>query len=153
MGASEVTLTDLPYVLPLMQGNVERHRDMIQESGCYKIECKACDWFAPAKFMEEYYGRHGQPDKEHVILLADCVWVQELVSPLLATIKLLITREPSSVVIISYQRRGKPAHEEFFAGLDEIFGTVRDIDVVSLGMSKPESLQLLECHVSTTLQT
>jgi hypothetical protein len=85
-----------------------------------------------------------------VILIADCVWVQELVQPLLVTLeKLLDGRSRPVQVLISYQRRGKAAHEDFWSGIHSLFDVVREPDTLHVGLEKPDCLYLLECHTTT----
>lgn len=141
LGAEQVILTDLPYCLPLMRANVNRHRTNVMASGCRRIECATCDWFDPPHMNE--FGAD-------VILIADCVWVQELVQPLLATLeKLLEGRSRPVQVLISYQRRGKAAHEDFWSGIHSLFHVVREPDTLHVGLEKPDCLHLLECHTTT----
>jgi hypothetical protein len=79
-GAKEVILTDLSHALPLIGANIDRHRVQLNAAGCEQMTCKPCDWFRP--LPEELL--QWQPQ---VLLVADCVWMQELVAPLLATIR------------------------------------------------------------------
>jgi hypothetical protein len=74
--------------------------------------------------------------------------MQELVAPLLATIRQFIERAaPADVpVIISYQRRGKSTHEEFWVGIHSLFRHVQEIDVSSVGLEASPVLFLLECR-------
>lgn len=94
LGAKEVVMTDLQYALPLMAENAERNEQSI---GNGRISCKECDWFNPPK-MENILEC---PD---VILVADCVWLSSLVTPLLQTLK-IYTMNNSTKVIITYQQR------------------------------------------------
>jgi hypothetical protein len=76
--------------------------------------------------------------------------MQELVAPLLATIRqftdVVAPTHPDVPVIISYQRRGKSTHEEFWAGIHSLFRHVQEIDVSSIGLEASEVLFLLECR-------
>ena len=176
LGAKEVLLTDLPYALPNMRENVRRNARLLQEAGCMNVICSACDWYNPPSLEElgaavtatnAYNGSstnqgdsHCEPPQDatqklswipDIILIADCVWMQELVAPLLATLKhFILSAEKASPfkkrpeILISYQRRGKSTHEEFWSGLHTSFdATVEEIDVSSVGLTKPESIYLL----------
>ena len=160
-GAIEVTMTDLPHSLPLIESNIEHHRTLLSHAGCRKICCQSCDWLVP-------------PPKEllsnapyDVILVADCVWMQELVAPLLNTIKRLSAPLPAdedgalsehttkaaagakitTKVLISYQRRGKPTDDAFWTGIHSLFRTVLNVDVTTVGLIKRDSFCVLECQL------
>jgi hypothetical protein len=146
LGAKEVILSDLPHALPLIQKNIERSLHAVSAAaGCQQqrrastSRCMECDWFCPPN--NELLSWHAD-----VILVADCIWIQELVAPLLTTIKQLTDDNKDATVLISYQRRGKPTHVEFWTGIHSLFGQVNEIDVSSVGLDKPESLFLLNCH-------
>jgi len=167
-GASEVVLTDLEYTMPLMNANVERNRRAFTSAGCRRVTCKVLDWFHPPTTLSELgfssvlpeedgedsktttdlpttksnhqYADHQLPQPQpDVLLIADCIWLEELVTPLLQTVERIlqlchdknnnnnnrVQEEPSPVVVlISYQRRGKGAHDAFMNSLKSIFDTV-----------------------------
>ena len=141
LGAEQVILTDLPHALPLIRKNIDSHRSALKQSGCQSMTSMACDWFRPLP---------GDLDSFHpnVILVADCVWMQELVDPLLATMKRLTDDDGDrQQVLISYQRRGKPTHEEFISGLYSLFTHVREVDTyATCSLKKPESLYIFDCR-------
>lgn len=146
LGASEVVLTDLPYCLSLMQDNVNHHYEVASTRGCQRIECTVCDWFDPPS-LNEFGSDEEEEWNADVILVADCVWVQELVLPLLNTLKKLTAQSKSHPiqVIISYQQRGKDAHEVFWDGIHSLFLVVDEVDTASVKIKKPECLHLFEC--------
>jgi len=162
LGAKEVVLTDLEYSLPLMEDNVQRNIKQVRESNCETITCRMCDWFDPTSLdtfgfsssskkavvsnvvKEEESSLSLFPD---VILIADCVWLEELVDPLLRTLDALAGF--GTKVIVSYQRRGKDTHDKFWSGLHNTFGSVLDVDadkIFSYGLDKPNIFYLLECE-------
>ena len=145
-GAKEVILTDLAHALPLISENIDRHRVQLDTAGCEQMTCTPCDWFRP---LPEELLRF-QPQ---VLLVADCIWMQDLVAPLLATIQQLIevaappaADDDDVPVIISYQRRGKSTHDEFWAGIHSLFRHVQEIDLSSIGLKPSQVLFLLECR-------
>ena len=144
LGAKDVVLTDLPYCLPLMRANVEDHRADLLASGCQRIECNTCDWFDPPAMDKLGASCDWEPD---IVLIADCVWVQELVTPLLSTLEKLIACR-STRVIISYQRRGKATHEDFWSGIHSLFDVVLEPDISHMGIKKPDCLHLLDCRTA-----
>lgn len=87
-GARHVTLTDLPEVLPLLESNVQRNLKVLQETTA-TVSCQACDWFQPLPRELK------QQQPFDVILVADCVWTQDLVAPLLTILKQL-TEDPAA---------------------------------------------------------
>jgi len=133
LGAKRVIMTDLPYALPLMQANVQKNIVTSTE-----VECRKCDWFNPPDFS-------GNDWLADVVLLADCVWVQELVPPLIATLeKFMIQHSP--IVLVSYQQRGKTAHELFWQGMHQLFSIILEVDIASCGLSKPDVLHIYQCQ-------
>jgi Lysine methyltransferase len=150
LGAKEVLLTDLPYALPNMQTNLDHHAELCGHS---RMVCQALDWYDPpswqdlGEIMKPNNNTHWIPE---VILVADCVWMQELVGPLFATLQTLAPKDGQSSVnamriLISYQRRGKSTHEEFWNGLHTRFpnAIVTEVDVSQVGLSKPDVIYLL----------
>ena len=80
------------------------------------------------------------------MLIADCVWLEELVNPPMNTIEIL-SSIMNTEVIITYQRRGKAAHDIFWKRLHSAFTSIEDVDTMGLcGLLKPESISLLICH-------
>lgn len=134
LGARSVTLTDLAYALPVAEQNVERYRDGWTSAGCQSIICRELDWFDPPQHVE-------QPID--CILVADCVWMEELVQPLLHTLRLL-TADTSTPVFISYQQRGKSTHEAFWVGLRTLFSSI--VELSDPVVPQPDVLKLFHCH-------
>ena len=120
-----------------MQSNVDRHEGAVKARGCERIECAVCDWFDPPNPSEFGAGAD-------VILVADCVWLQELVQPLLTTLEKLVGSR-NVQVIIAYQRRGRDAHQEFWSKIHSLFTVVRETDTALVGLRKPDCLYLLNC--------
>lgn len=170
LGAKDVLVTDLPYTLANMQANVDQHAHLWTNAGCQQLKCHTCDWFHPPTLHElavvmsppssSSAGESSitNPDwRPDVILIADCVWMHELVAPLLATVEQWTkirrsnwdTTQQSTKVIISYQRRGKDTHEAFMAGLHSKFGGTHivEMDVSAVGLSKPDSIVLLSMDI------
>jgi predicted nicotinamide N-methyase len=142
LGAREVCLTDLPYALPLLTENImaNQHQFHNADEDC-RVTCTTCDWFHPSAVHNTTVD---------VILVADCVWLEELVDPLLHTLDKL-TQEASSSscttrILITYQRRGKSTHERFLNGLHSIFHRIHDIDTNQFGIYKPDVFSVLECQ-------
>lgn len=147
-GAREVVLTDLPYCLPLMQENVHRHHEAAAERGCRRMECTICDWYDPPALCEFGGTEDDEAWSADVILVADCVWVQELVQPLVNTLEQLLAEADHPVqVILSYQQRGKDTHEAFLTGIQSIFNDVREVNA---SLTNPECFHLFKC--SKTLE-
>mmetsp|Transcript_16325 Transcript_16325/g.23028 ORF Transcript_16325/g.23028 Transcript_16325/m.23028 type:complete len:342 (-) Transcript_16325:123-1148(-) len=151
LGAKQVVMTDLPYALPLMKLNAKHHNDDMVSSGCEQVECVECDWFNPKSMsdlgsvitMKQHKDEQWQAD---VLLVADCVWLHELVAPLLATLRKIVQEATNPLlVVVSFQRRAAKTHEAFWNGLRSIFSCVDEVDTASLGLEKPDVIYLLEC--------
>jgi hypothetical protein len=162
LGAQSVLMTDLPCVLPLLQSNIYRNRNLITTNStnyAISMQCCECDWY------QQPLSSRIMDFSANVILVADCVWIQELVEPLLTTLRSLVTTSSSTLkrdtgedtnggdsgddvhVLISYQRRGKGTHEAFWKGLCELFSSIESVDTDAAGIDKPEVLQLLSCRL------
>lgn len=145
LGATEVLVTDLPYALPNMQQNINRHAELCPSES--RMVCHALDWYSPPSFDDLGIVMTTQRQQRwvpQVILVADCVWMQDLVEPLLSTLQTLACH-PGQKVLISYQRRGKSTHEEFWNGIHTRFpnAAISEVDLASLGLSKPDVIYLL----------
>ena len=143
-GAAEVVLTDLQYCLPLMEENVQRNMAAAKSSGCERMECRVLDWFQPPTHLSQLGFASDQAP--NVILIADCVWLEELVAPLIQTIQqiLRLSAEGEPKVIISYQRRGKGAHDAFLAGLQGTFDRIEEVGD-DAQLNKPDVMHIFEC--------
>lgn len=139
VGAKEVVMTDLPYALPLMQENVERNASSLKG----KTECKECDWFKPPP-VGGLFGSTNEDFHPDVILVADCVWLSRLIAPLLQTLK-SYTTNASTKVIVTYQQRGRDAHEEFWQEIHDIFDVVIIDTEKSVGLVKPDVFHVFAC--------
>lgn len=145
LGANHVIMTDLPYALPLMKANVQRnihhyqHQQLKQQPKrqILGIDCQPCDWFHPTHLMQW---------SADVVLLADCVWIQELVPPLLQTLEMFVAQHESVMMIVSYQQRGKAAHTMFWEGMNQLFSRIVELDITSMGLSKPHVLHVYKCQ-------
>ena len=133
-------MTDLEYALPLMEENVQRNvgKDLNHQS----IKCKACDWYKPQP-ISELCENSDEPD---VILVADCVWLNHLISPLIHTLQTYTENATNTKVIITQQQRGKDAHEYFIESIHDIF----DVEIIdtekTVGLAKPDVFYVLECR-------
>mmetsp|Transcript_3808 Transcript_3808/g.5827 ORF Transcript_3808/g.5827 Transcript_3808/m.5827 type:complete len:334 (-) Transcript_3808:354-1355(-) len=149
LGANQVVMTDLPYALPLMKLNVGYNYDDIIKSGCEQVVCVECDWFNPQSMSALGSSMVAQEDEQwqaDVLLVADCVWLHELVAPLLATLRKLVQEATAPLlVVVSFQRRAAKTHEAFWSGLHSIFTHVEEVDIASMDLEKPEVIHLLEC--------
>jgi hypothetical protein len=143
IGAYEVIMTDLNYALPLMQENSNRNESLWNDR-CKTIQCKECDWFRPPP-VSALFGNNNGPD---VILVADCVWIAPLIAPLLQTLKTFV--DDSTTVIITYQQRGKDAHDEFWEGIHNMFDVVIVDTEMTVGLAKPDVFHVLECKKRIT---
>ncbi len=132
LGAERVIMTDLPYTMELMKANVERN-------GLSRaVECRLCDWLEPPDFESSW--------RANVVLIADCVWIDDLITPLLTTISSFIESSHGQVcVLISYQRRGKSANDLFWAGMNKLF---HEVEKVELNINKPDSLDVYQCKIN-----
>jgi hypothetical protein len=88
LGARHTTLTDLPDVIPSLEANVLRNLETIQQCNFtddVPLTVRACDWMQPPSDLLQ--------SRFDVILVADCVWTEDLVEPLLSVLKALTETE------------------------------------------------------------
>jgi predicted nicotinamide N-methyase len=151
LGAKHVVMTDLPYTMDLMQSNTDRNAELIFNHHNHHgnashqspvVECDVCDWFHPEQSSSRVIGSSSDDrDRENassanfdLIVVADCVWLEQLVVPLMNTLRFLVNRQTKDVsppsILLSYQRRGKATHELFVEQLHTYFD-VTYLDVAS----------------------
>ncbi len=117
------------------------NRRAIDEVNCKRVECMLLDWFNPPP-IDALFETGLYPE---VMLIADCVWVEELVNPLMDTVEQLCGED--TLVMITYQRRGKAAHDLFWQRLEQIFTRIEIIDTKErFDLEKPESIHLIHCQ-------
>lgn len=143
LDAKEVILSDLEYTLPLINSNVSLNDAMINKRFCKKIECVEIDWFDPPESKVLCSQTKVFPQ---VMLIADCVWLEDLVNPLMDTVEKLCHKHTN--VVITYQRRGRAAHDLFWKRLRGIFSSIENVDTMErCSLDKPESICLLICRI------
>jgi predicted nicotinamide N-methyase len=113
---ADVTLTDLPNVLPLTQLNIHKNKDVLRTAIVFSklnhddvhrpndVVAKALDWTKAEPMWED--------EKFDVILGADLMYDTHLAQSLADTIARLLT-SPSSIVIISHEHRKEHVDDEF----------------------------------------
>ena len=144
VGASSVLLTDLDSCLPLMKRNVSRNDELF---GHCRIACDEYDWF----HQHTSSGRNGDAlpccclqelSSLDLILVADCVWLLELVEPLLMTLSFCLNQFPNAAIIMSYQRRGLATNDALCKGLKRRFSRIEILPQLPT-VPQPKTLQIL----------
>lgn len=111
MGASKVTITDLPEFLGLMEKNIMENRDRL---GC-PVEARELSW-GNEQQMRQF------PIPE-VVLVADCIYYEQSLEPLVSTLHKVCS--PDTIVLLSYEERttgNKPQlQKKFFDMMEEHF--------------------------------
>ena len=153
LGARAVILTDLPCELERLQRNVTANHQQVlcsQETTTTVVTCQACDWYNPPELSDLLASSLPSSSSASasaistldMILVADCVWIEELVEPLFSTLRRYATKETR--VLITYQRRGKATDQAFWSALHEAFGSVEELHPP--GLYKPDVFHLLSCQ-------
>ena len=137
LGASPTILTDLPYAMSGLEWACDKNRPEGRPGAIAAV----ADWSEPDRAVDAVLAasRGATPQ---LVLLADVVWVEELVEPLVATLEALCERclaHSSSEVVLgsgrdellslgtgpliiaAHQTRAAQTDAEFFAALDRRF--------------------------------
>jgi len=117
LGASEVTLTDLAFLLPRLRGNAARNAPALAAAGCAEVRALALDWTTVLP-----------PEVAAVlpscarVLASDVVWVDELLQPLATTLcAIMRAAAPGAVALLSYQERSRATTARLFGLLRACF--------------------------------
>lgn len=95
-------LTDLPEVLPSLEQGVAANAGW----GAHQlVSLAACDWSDPPRDA----GALGLPGPPALVLAADCVWLEPLVSPFVSTLARLAG--PHTRVLLAHQSRSARVDE------------------------------------------
>lgn len=146
VGATCVLLTDLADVIPLLNENATTNQSLWQ--GHCSVSCTSLDWFHPDPLpvpppVDDTNSCNASWD---VVLLADCVWTLDLVSPLIRTLRALVEQAwiagGSIELLTSYQRRGVHTHEAFWDNMGLLFD-VQELNPSSYGIDSPNPKLLL----------
>jgi hypothetical protein len=116
-------LTDLAEALPALESNVRANPSI--ENSITVIEC---DWCNPdvdslLKALSSDASETKGTNKINLIVAADCVWLEELVPPFVATIEKII-KEAGSIetrVLLGYQSRSRRVDDLLFGLLKKTF--------------------------------
>ena len=134
LGAASIVLTDLSYCQSLLQSNINANKHLIN---CH-CACQVYDWFQPHLHSFD-------PCLVDIILVADCVWLESLVLPLIqALVHLVGHNETKKTVYMSYQRRGKNTHELLIKQLSAKFA-VDSLPIESLGKFPHQTFFIFKC--------
>ncbi|XP_068208641.1 protein N-lysine methyltransferase METTL21D-like [Palaemon carinicauda] len=111
MGASKVTITDLPEFVHLMEKNIEENRHVIKG----QVKAKALEW-GNKEHIDAI-------DKPKVILVADCIYYEKSLEPLISTLRSI--SGPHTTILLSYEERTTGnkllLQEKFFELMDQYF--------------------------------
>jgi predicted nicotinamide N-methyase len=100
LGAFQVTLTDMDYVLGATSSNITRN-------GVVDVSRTSClDWTRPEKSDIEWH-------KVDLLLSSDTLWLDHLIEPLVNTLRVACKANPAIQIIISNQRRSNAVWEKF----------------------------------------
>ena len=139
LGAQQVVLTDLPSAVPRLRRNIDANRAVFPSYT--SVSCCPCDWFDPCNLSDLLPSSH--PD---LVLVADCVWMEDLIEPLFATLRRYTMTPSASRVLFAYQRRGKRTDEVFWEALSSLFGTIEHLHLPHPILPRPDIFHLLVCH-------
>ncbi|KAK7021978.1 hypothetical protein SK128_006312 [Halocaridina rubra] len=110
LGASQVTITDLQKFLPLMAMNIKKNKEVID----VEVEAKVLEWG-----NRDHIGAIQKPN---VILVADCIYYEQSLEPLISTMRNMC--EKNTVILMSYEERttgDKPSvQNNFFEIMDRL---------------------------------
>lgn len=108
-GLKELILTDLPFLCPLISENclLNGYKDAMS-AGHLKVESLPWGVLEVAPIIEPI----------DIVLISDCVYIEECFDLLLQTLKCLIT--PRTVCYMSYEKRRR-AEKRFFVALNRAF--------------------------------
>ncbi len=108
LGAEEVMLTDLPYALTNLQHNVEYNIQInVPLLNSSKIKVSKVDWYDASSYPVDC--------SFDLILGADIVWLEELISPLVNTLKACASS--SAMILIAHQTRTMRTDKALFGAL------------------------------------
>lgn len=109
------------------------------------VQCCTCDWFNPPELTSLLKGT-GSTCLD-LIIVADCVWTDELVQPLFNTLSQYV-KAGTTQVIICYQQRGKRTDDAFWASVKEMFGEegVEYLQPFDECLSAPDVFHVLSCR-------
>jgi len=141
LGADQVMLTDLEYTLDNIRDNVKLNQgNFVYE----KVDVFELDWMkisaedsekqlectdTPPATVDPLHADSQKPVQTildrvkgtSLILAADVVWVEELISPLVLTIrKILDVADPNCLLYLSYQSRSTRADRKLFGLIKEV---------------------------------
>ena len=134
LGAN-VTLTDLPRILPLLEEGISANRELIENTQRYKenhfIRALPLKWGNKSDVNEVcrkttkneiYVG--GPPE---LVLVSDCVYFEESLAPLIFTLRELVKASNNSATILlsyeirDYSEKKKKVKEDFFSLAERYF--------------------------------
>ena len=139
LGAT-VYATDLEELVPLIRKNIDENTCSMKGS----IKGVALKWGAKGDVL----GLHRTPD---IILIADCVYYEESLHPLIETVRSLCGRD--TVVYVSYEDRETDLKVELMKNFFELTRKYFDIKEVPLSAQDPqyssEDIHILKMKLKT----
>lgn len=130
----KIILSDIKQAIPLLEASIKLNggESSTAVGTCagetFKevttISAIPIDWLAPEYSIKIFREKEEKPD---VIVLADCIWVLDLIQPLVETIVAFMNNQ-TSVVYVAHQTRSIKADELFFSLLRKAHLAVEKIE-------------------------
>ena len=112
---AHVVITDLEYCLTDITRNVNATRI----SGPGSVAVRELDWVRPLPFFDSLDG--GGVRRFDIVLAADIVWLDHLVTHLVSVLCLLLDHNPEIMFVFAHQTRSKLTDDAFFGELGKRF--------------------------------
>ncbi|XP_071691319.1 uncharacterized protein [Rutidosis leptorrhynchoides] len=108
LGLKDIILTDIAPVMPALKHNLKKNKSVLGKM----LKTAQLNWNNSNQI-------EALKPPFDVVIAADVVYIEESVTPLLTTMKLLVS--DSGVVLLGYQIRSPEAHVLFWEQCDRIF--------------------------------
>ena len=123
----KIILSDIKQAIPLLEASIKLNGEESTRTCAGEtltISAIPIDWLAPESSIKIF--REKEDEKPDMIVLADCIWVLDLIQPLVETIVAFM--KPLSLVYVAHQTRSIKADELFFSLLRKAHLAVEKIE-------------------------
>jgi predicted nicotinamide N-methyase len=108
LGSQHVTFTDMEYILPTTRMNIfHNHIESVSS-------VTSLDWFLPKEAKIDW-------KSVDVVIATDVVWLDNLIDPLINTLRFACECNPNLIVLLSNQRRSNQISESFLSNARATF--------------------------------
>eukprot|EP00095_Tigriopus_kingsejongensis_P008412 maker-scaffold9_size846264-snap-gene-7.27 protein:Tk08412 transcript:maker-scaffold9_size846264-snap-gene-7.27-mRNA-1 annotation:"protein-lysine methyltransferase mettl21d-like" len=125
---ARVVLSDLPEYIPLLEENIAKNRAHLPNA----VECRALTWGQSSEDLSKLI-----PSGVDFVLVSDCIYYEDAIQPLIATLSALCTSRRTRV-LFAYEDRSSDEKQKVQKFFWKLASSIFEIASVPAGQCHPD---------------